>query len=61
MWWRLTKAIFISWLVGVFCGVGMVIVLQREDRIPPAASTVNQQAPSQTTGIAPASPDGAAR
>jgi hypothetical protein len=32
--WRLTKAIIISWLVGVVCGVGLVIELRR-DRIEP--------------------------
>ena len=61
MWWRLTKAIIISWLVGVVCGVGMVIVLQREDRVPPTVSAGNQQAIPQTTGIAPAAPDGTAK
>jgi hypothetical protein len=58
--WRLTKAIIISWLVGVGCGVGIVIVLQRSDRTPRALSASNQIAP-QTNGTAPASPDGIAR
>jgi hypothetical protein len=57
MWWRLTKAIVVSWLVGVACGVGIVIELQREDRIPPAASASSQAAP-QTTATVSASPDG---
>jgi CBS domain-containing protein len=58
--WRLTKAIIISWLVGVVCGVGIVIVSQRADRTPRALSAGNQIAP-QTIGTAPASPDGIAR
>jgi hypothetical protein len=54
--WRLTKAIIISWLVGVVCGVGMVIWLQREDRTPtpPPSSASTQMAP-QASGIAPTS------
>jgi hypothetical protein len=58
--WRLTKAIMISWIVGVICGVGMVIVVQRGDRTQPASSAGNQMVP-QTTGAAPASPDAIAR
>jgi hypothetical protein len=57
MWWRLTKTIIISWLVGVVCGAGIVLVLQREDPIPPAASPGNRSATPQTTERAPASPD----
>jgi hypothetical protein len=51
--WSLTKAIIVSWLVGVVCGVGMVIVLQHNDRTPPAASANIQYLPPQTNGIAP--------
>jgi hypothetical protein len=58
--WRLTKAIVISWLVGVVCGAGIVIVSQREDRTPPAVSASNQMAP-QINGAVPASPDGITR
>jgi hypothetical protein len=58
--WRLTKAIIISWLVGVVCGVGIVVVSQRTDRTPPALSASNQIAP-QTNGIGPAAADGIAR
>ena len=54
--WRLTKAIIISWLVGVLCGVGMVIVAQSDNRASPPSIAGTQSAP-QTTGIAPASPD----
>jgi hypothetical protein len=60
MWWRLTKAIIVSWLVGVACGTVMVIALQQDGRIPPAANAGSQSAP-QTTGIAPALSDGATR
>jgi hypothetical protein len=52
MWWRMTKTIIISWLVGVICGVGMVVVLQQEHRVPLAEST-SSQLPAQTTGMAP--------
>jgi hypothetical protein len=57
--WRLTKAIIISWLVGVICGVGIVIILQRADQ-PPLASSASKGAP-QTNGAAPATADGATR
>jgi hypothetical protein len=52
MWWRMTKTIIISWLVGVICGAGMVVVLQQEHRVPLAEST-SSQLPAQTTGMAP--------
>ena len=52
--WRLTKAIIVSWLVGVICGVGMVVVFQRDGRAPPATNA-SIQAPPQTSGVAPAS------
>jgi hypothetical protein len=52
MWWRTTKTIIISWFVGVICGVGMVVVLQQENRAPPTEST-SSQSPAQTTGMAP--------
>jgi hypothetical protein len=54
--WRRTKIIIISWLVGVACGAGIVVLLQRDDRIPPASSAVTQTTP-QTSGAAPASRD----
>jgi hypothetical protein len=55
------KAIIISWLVGVVCGVGMVIVVQRENRTPPASNASVQTVP-QTNGTATtASPDGSTR
>jgi hypothetical protein len=58
--WRLTKAIIISWLVGVVCGVGLVIMLQRENRIPPVSNASNQTS-QQTNGTAAISPSGNAR
>jgi hypothetical protein len=58
--WRLTKAIIISWLVGVVCGVGMVIMLERQERIPSSTNASTQSTP-QTTASTPASPDGNAR
>jgi hypothetical protein len=60
MWWRLTKAIIVSWLVGAACGAVIVVALQQDNRIPPAANASGESTP-QTTGIAPASPDGVAR
>jgi hypothetical protein len=53
--WRLTKAIIFSWLVGVVCGIGMVIMVQRDNRAPLPSNTSTQSAP-QTTGTAPVSP-----
>jgi hypothetical protein len=52
MWWRMTKTIIISWFVGLICGVGMVFVLQQENRAPLAESP-SSQSPAQTTGMAP--------
>jgi hypothetical protein len=57
--WRLTKAIIISWLVGVICGVGIVIISQRTDQPPPASSASKNA--SQTNGAAPATADGLTR
>ena len=54
--WRMTKAIIISWLVGVICGVGLVIVMQGVNRTSPLASTEHQPFP-QSTGAAPATSD----
>ena len=53
MWWRMTKTIIISWFVGVACGVGMVVVLQQENRMP---ATESASSHSQTTGLAPDGP-----
>jgi hypothetical protein len=58
--WRRTKAIVISWLVGVVCGVGIVILSQRAYKTPVASSAGVQTAP-QTTGAVPASSDGITR
>ena len=58
--WRLTKAIIVSWLVGVVCGAAMVIVLQRDDRTPPALSAGTQVAP-QANETPAKSTDAAAR
>jgi hypothetical protein len=44
----------------VVCGVGLVIVSQREDRMSPASSASNQTA-LQSKAIAPDSPDGITR
>jgi hypothetical protein len=53
MWWRLTRAIIVSWLVGVACGALLVVVLQQQgERTAPVASETDQH-PAQTTGSAP--------
>jgi hypothetical protein len=52
--WRLAKAIVISWLIGVVSGVGMVIVVQRDNSTLPVSNASTQTAP-QTSGAAPAS------
>jgi hypothetical protein len=52
MWWRLTKTIILSWLIGVVCGAVGVALLERQDRTAPAVSTADQPAP-QTSGTAP--------
>jgi hypothetical protein len=51
MLWRLTKAIIVSWLVGVVCGAGMVIVMQNRGQTP-AASDARILAAPQTSGSA---------
>jgi hypothetical protein len=53
MWWRLTKAIIVSWLVGVMCGAVAVAFLERRDRAAPAVSAGDQSAPPT-----PSSPGG---
>jgi hypothetical protein len=60
MWWRLTKAIVVSWLVGVACGALLVVAVQQTNHAPSAVSVTNQQTP-QTSVIAPESPQGDAR
>jgi hypothetical protein len=54
--WRMTKAIIVSWIVGVVCGIGMVLVMQSKPSTPPVSNTSIQTAP-QTSGDAPSSPD----
>jgi hypothetical protein len=58
MWWRLTKTIIVSWLVGVGCGALMVVLVQEANRTPPATSAASD-AP-RTSGVAPAVPSGEA-
>ena len=55
MWWRLTKVIILSWLVGVLCGAILVVVLERQDRAHPTVAADDQG--SQPTHAAPGSPD----
>lgn len=31
MWWRMIKAIILSWLIGVVCGMGILIILQNRN------------------------------
>jgi hypothetical protein len=56
MWWRLTKTIIVSWLIGVICGAVLVVVLERRDQTatPVAAG---DQTMSRPNAAAPASPD----
>jgi hypothetical protein len=53
--WKVIKAIIVSWLIGVMCGVGLVILAQRHDQTPVETKSDAQPAP-QTSGAAPASP-----
>jgi hypothetical protein len=53
MWWRMTKTICISWFVGVICGVGMILVLQQENRMRAAETTSSHLPTPTTTGMAP--------
>jgi hypothetical protein len=60
MWWRLTRAIIVSWLIGVMCGAVGVVLLEQQNRTEPGVSTApavsagDQSAP-QTSGTAPGS------
>jgi hypothetical protein len=53
--WRLIKAIVVSWLVGLVCGIGMVIVVQKHDQSPPPPNASMQRSP-QTSGAGTATP-----
>ena len=55
MWWRLTKAIILSWFVGVLCGAVLVVVLQRQERASPTVAA--DQPASRPNDVAPVSPD----
>jgi hypothetical protein len=60
--WRMTKAVIVSWIVGVVCGVGMVLVMQNAGQAPPASNaSVRSEPAPQATAIVPASPDGNGR
>ena len=52
MWWRMIKAIILSWLIGVVCGMGILIILQNRNEPPPTATARSQTAP-EATGAAP--------
>jgi hypothetical protein len=54
--WRLIKAIVVSWLVGVACGIGMVIVAQKHDQSLSPPSGAGVQSAPQTSGAAPTAP-----
>jgi len=47
--WRMTKVIIISWLVGVVCGVGFILVQQSKDRNSPSTSATTQTTPQAST------------
>jgi hypothetical protein len=49
--WKFVKAVFVSWLIGVICGVGLVLTLQHE---------VGTTALSPTTSLTKSAADGAA-
>jgi hypothetical protein len=37
--WKFIKAVFVSWLIGVICGVGLVLTLQHEVGTAPSPAT----------------------
>jgi hypothetical protein len=45
----MTKVIIISWLIGVVCGVGFILVRQSEDRNAPNTSAASHTAPQAST------------
>jgi hypothetical protein len=59
MWWRTTKTIIISWIVGVVCGVLVILALQRDQTT--TGVHAGSEPPSQTIGSGVASPDGDTR
>jgi hypothetical protein len=50
--WRLLKAIVVSWVIGVACGIVIAIVAQKHDQSPPVPTASVQSVP-QTSGAAP--------
>jgi hypothetical protein len=60
MWWRMTKTIIISWVLGAVCGALMILALQR-DQTPTAGMHAGSEPPSQTIGSENASPNGDTR
>jgi hypothetical protein len=55
MWWRLTKASILSWLVGVLCGAVLVAALERQNQAPPTVAA-DDQSKSPPSDAAPAPP-----
>jgi hypothetical protein len=53
----MTKVIIVSWLVGVVCGFGFILVLQSQDRPSPSTTATTQTVP-QTSDVAPGSANG---
>ena len=53
MWWRMTKTIVLSWVLGVVCGAVMILVLQRDQT---AGVRAGSEPPSQTIGSGAAPP-----
>jgi hypothetical protein len=56
MWWRLTKTIIVSWLIGVICGAVLVVVLERRDQTATPVAAGDQTMP-RPSAAAPAPPD----
>jgi hypothetical protein len=57
MWWRLTKTIIVSWIIGVLCGAVLIKVLEQQDQASPPTVAADDQAKSPPSNAAPVSPD----
>jgi uncharacterized membrane protein YedE/YeeE len=58
MWWRMTKAIVLSWIVGVACGMVILTIMQSRNEAPPTAPTATSehgQTAPESVGAVPSS------
>jgi hypothetical protein len=52
--WRRAKAIIIAWLIGVVCGIAIILAAQNKSEVQQSKNPDNQTVP-QTTDAGPSS------